>query len=172
MIIPPLPTPFDQNGRLDSEAFRALAQAIEPHVDGLLFYGSNGEGVHLTREERAAGLAVQTPQKPAMVGLMEETLAQAAIALEEAARLGAKVLVTPPATTRPIWAMKACCAISAGLPTWAKPRSGSTMCRPTPKPSCPCRWWLSWPSTPISVASRTPVENWPAWPSTLRRTWA
>lgn len=96
MIIPPLPTPFDQNGRLDSEAFRALAQAIEPHVDGLLFYGSNGEGVHLTREERAAGLAVQTPQKPAMVGLMEETLAQAAIALEEAARLGAKVLVTPP----------------------------------------------------------------------------
>jgi len=96
MIIPPLPTPFDVNGHLDTAAFRELAQAIEPHVDGLLFYGSNGEGVHLTREERAAGLAVQTPQKPAMVGLMEETLAQAAIALEEAARLGAKVLVTPP----------------------------------------------------------------------------
>ncbi|GIW26583.1 dihydrodipicolinate synthase family protein [Meiothermus sp.] len=96
MIIPPLPTPFDQNGHLDAEAFRDLAQAIEPHVDGLLFYGSNGEGVHLTREERAAGLAIQTPQKPAMVGLMEETLAQAAIALSEAESLGAKVLVTPP----------------------------------------------------------------------------
>lgn len=96
MIIPPLPTPFDQNGHLDAEAFRDLAQAIEPHVDGLLFYGSNGEGVHLTREERAAGLAIQTPRKPAMVGLMEETLAQAAIALSEAESLGAKVLVTPP----------------------------------------------------------------------------
>ncbi|GIW32780.1 dihydrodipicolinate synthase family protein [Meiothermus sp.] len=96
MIIPPLPTPFDQNGNLDAEAFRDLAQAIEPHVDGLLFYGSNGEGVHLTREERAAGLAIQTPRKPAMVGLMEETLAQAAIALSESESLGARVLVTPP----------------------------------------------------------------------------
>lgn len=96
MIIPPLPTPFDAKGNLDAEAFRDLAQAVEPHVDGLLFYGSNGEGVHLTREERAAGLAIQTPQKPAMVGLMEETLAQAAIALGEADSLRAKVLVTPP----------------------------------------------------------------------------
>ncbi|WP_027876176.1 dihydrodipicolinate synthase family protein [Meiothermus cerbereus] len=96
MIIPPLPTPFDRSGNLDVEAFHELAQIVEPHVDGLLFYGSNGEGVHLTREERAAGLAVQTPRKPAMVGLMEETLAQAAIALNEAANLGARVLVTPP----------------------------------------------------------------------------
>ncbi|WP_299426664.1 dihydrodipicolinate synthase family protein [uncultured Meiothermus sp.] len=96
MIIPPLPTPFDSTGNLDAGAFRDLAQAVEPHVDGLLFYGSNGEGVHLTREERAAGLAIQTPQKPVLVGLMEETLAQAAIALSEAQSLGAKVLVTPP----------------------------------------------------------------------------
>ncbi len=96
MIIPPLPTPFDTQGHLDTEAFRALAQALEPQVDGLLFYGSNGEGVHLTREERAAGLAVQSPQKPAMVGLMEETLAQATQALEEAAQVGGRVLVTPP----------------------------------------------------------------------------
>lgn len=96
MIIPPLPTPFDHLGNLDAEAFRDLAQAIEPHVDGLLFYGSNGEGVHLTREERAVGLAIQTPQKPVMVGLMEETLTQAAIALGEAESLGARVLVTPP----------------------------------------------------------------------------
>lgn len=96
MIIPPLPTPFDSSGNLDTEAFRDLAQVVEPQVDGLLFYGSNGEGVHLTREERAAGLAIQTPKKPAMVGLMEETLAQAAAALSEAESLGAKALVTPP----------------------------------------------------------------------------
>jgi len=96
MIIPPLPTPFDSLGHFDAEAFRDLAQTVEPHVDGLLFYGSNGEGVHLTREERAAGLAIQTTKKPAMVGLMEETLAQAAIALSEAQSLGARVLVIPP----------------------------------------------------------------------------
>jgi len=96
MIIPPLPTPFDHNGNLDTAAFLELAQTVEPHVDGLLFFGSNGEGVHLTREERAAGLAAQRPKKPAMVGLMEETLAQASIALAEAQNLGARVLVTPP----------------------------------------------------------------------------
>lgn len=96
MIIPPLPTPFDSKGNLDAEAYRDLAAALEPHVDGLLFYGSNGEGVHLTREERAKGLAVQSPQKPVWVGLMEETLPQAMIALEEAHAMKAKVLVTPP----------------------------------------------------------------------------
>jgi len=96
MIIPPLPTPFDSKGDLDAEAYRDLAKALEPHVDGLLFYGSNGEGVHLTREERAKGLEVQSPQKPVWVGLMEETLPQARIALGEARVLGAKVLVTPP----------------------------------------------------------------------------
>jgi dihydrodipicolinate synthase/N-acetylneuraminate lyase len=96
MIIPPLPTPFDSSGNLDAEAFRDLAQTLEPHVDGLLFYGSNGEGVHLTHQERAAGLAIQTPKKFTMVGLMEETLAQAAAALSEAEGLGAMALVTPP----------------------------------------------------------------------------
>ncbi|RIH89178.1 N-acetylneuraminate lyase [Meiothermus luteus] len=96
MIIPPLPTPFDPQGRFDLQAFRELAQAIEPHVDGLLFYGSNGEGVHLSREERTQGLAAQSPKKPVLVGLMEETLAQATAALAEAEGLGARVLATPP----------------------------------------------------------------------------
>lgn len=96
MIIPPLPTPFDSRGKFDAGAFRALAQAVEPHVDGLLFYGSNGEGVHLTKDERGAGLTVQNSSKPVWVGLMEETLPQALVALDEAAALGAKSLVTPP----------------------------------------------------------------------------
>lgn len=96
MLIPPLVTPFDSKGKLDLEGFKALAQLLEPHVDGLLFYGSNGEGVHLTREERAAGLALQSARKPVWVGLMEESLPQAEIALEEVAGLGAKALVTPP----------------------------------------------------------------------------
>lgn len=96
MVIPPLPTPFDRQGNLDTEAYRDLVKALEPQVDGLLFYGSNGEGVHLTREERAKGLEIHSPSKPVWVGLMEETLAQAMVALDEAQAMKAKVLVTPP----------------------------------------------------------------------------
>ncbi|BDG18574.1 dihydrodipicolinate synthase family protein [Thermus thermophilus] len=97
MILPPIPTPFDREGRLDEEAFRELAQALEPLVDGLLVYGSNGEGVHLTPEERARGLRALRPKKPFLVGLMEETLPQAEGALLEAKAAGAMALLaTPP----------------------------------------------------------------------------
>ncbi|GLV46888.1 dihydrodipicolinate synthase family protein [Thermus sp. LT1-2-5] len=97
MILPPIPTPFDRKGRLDPEAFRALAEALEPLVDGLLIYGSNGEGVLLTPEERAQGLKAISPKKPFLVGLMEETLPQAERALAEAQEAGAMaLLVTPP----------------------------------------------------------------------------
>ena len=97
MILPPIPTPFDREGRLDEEAFRELAQALEPLVDGLLVYGSNGEGVHLTPEERARGLRALRPRKPFIVGLMEETLPQAEGALLEAKAAGAMALLaTPP----------------------------------------------------------------------------
>lgn len=97
MILPPIPTPFDREGRLDEEAFRELAQALEPLADGLLVYGSNGEGVHLTPEERARGLRALRPKKPFLVGLMEETLPQAEGALLEAKAAGAlALLATPP----------------------------------------------------------------------------
>ncbi|AFH39200.1 dihydrodipicolinate synthase family protein [Thermus thermophilus] len=97
MILPPIPTPFDREGRLDTEAFRELAAALEPLVDGLLVYGSNGEGVHLTPEERARGLRALRPKKPFLVGLMEETLPQAEGALLEAKAAGAMALLaTPP----------------------------------------------------------------------------
>ncbi|NHK38873.1 dihydrodipicolinate synthase family protein [Thermus thermophilus] len=97
MILPPIPTPFDREGRLDTEAFRELAAALEPLVDGLLVYGSNGEGVHLSPEERAKGLKALSPKKPFLVGLMEETLPQAQRALLEAQEAGAlALLATPP----------------------------------------------------------------------------
>jgi 4-hydroxy-2-oxoglutarate aldolase len=97
MILPPIPTPFDREGRLDPEAFRELSQALEPLVDGLLVYGSGGEGVHLTPEERLLGLRALRPRKPFLVGLMEETLPQAERALEEAKEAGAwALLATPP----------------------------------------------------------------------------
>jgi dihydrodipicolinate synthase/N-acetylneuraminate lyase len=97
MILPPIPTPFDREGRLDTQAFRELAEALEPLVDGLLIYGSNGEGVHLTPEERARGLRALKPRKPFLVGLMEETVPQAERALLEAQEAGAMALLaTPP----------------------------------------------------------------------------
>lgn len=97
MILPPIPTPFDREGRLDTGAFRALAEALEPLVDGLLVYGSNGEGVHLSPEERAQGLRALKPRKPFLVGLMEETLPQSERALLEAKAAGAMALLaTPP----------------------------------------------------------------------------
>lgn len=66
-------------------------------MDGLLVYGSNGEGVHLTPEERARGLRALRPRKPFLVGLMEETLPQAEGALLEAKAAGAMALLaTPP----------------------------------------------------------------------------
>ena len=97
MILPPIPTPFDREGRLDTEAFRELALALEPLVDGLLIYGSNGEGVHLSPEERRQGLKALKLRKPFLVGLMEETLPQAEKALAEAKEAGAfALLATPP----------------------------------------------------------------------------
>jgi len=56
VILPPIPTPFDGKGRLDTGAFQELALALEPLVDGLLIYGSNGEGVHLTPDGHPAPL--------------------------------------------------------------------------------------------------------------------
>lgn len=97
MILPPLPTPFTARGDLDREAFKELVQRLEPEVDGLLLYGSNGEGVLLAPEERREGLEVVSTAKPLLVGIMEESLPQARRALEEAASVGAQeVLVTPP----------------------------------------------------------------------------
>mgnify|MGYP005855761343 CR=1 FL=1 len=50
MTLSPIPTPFDQEGRLDAGAFRELAEALEPLVDGLLIYGSNGESTSPPRK--------------------------------------------------------------------------------------------------------------------------
>ena len=51
-IIPPLPTPFDQSGAFDAEAQRQLIEGLEPHVDGFLILGSNGEAAFLSESER------------------------------------------------------------------------------------------------------------------------
>lgn len=164
MILPPIPTPFDREGRLDEEAFRELAQALEPLVDGLLVYGSNGEGVHLTPEERARGLRALRPRKPFLVGLMEETLPQAEGALLEAKAAGAMALLaTPPRYyhgSLGAGLLRYYEALAEKMPLFLYHVPQNT------KVDLPSRRWRPWPRTRTSSASRTPAATSAGSPST------
>lgn len=51
-IIPPLPTPFDQDGEIDEKAFRNVVRFfLDKGVHGVCVGGSTGEGHTLTRDE-------------------------------------------------------------------------------------------------------------------------
>lgn len=100
-IIPPLPTPFRQNGDLDTAALESLIGALEPEVDGFLVLGSNGEAPYLSDSERrqvfeAAREAIPA-SKPLLVGTGAEATRHAAERNHEAHAAGADaVLVLPP----------------------------------------------------------------------------
>lgn len=52
-VIPPVATPFKSNGEIDFSAFeKNLNKWVENGVNGILAFGSNGETVHLTNEEK------------------------------------------------------------------------------------------------------------------------
>src|SRR5262245_24243060 len=56
-IMPPLTTPFDDNGSVDHEALESnVARYNETGLTGYVALGSNGEAVHLTAEERISVL--------------------------------------------------------------------------------------------------------------------
>ena len=61
MIVAPLPTPFDGD-HPDWPAFAELIAALEPYLDGLLLFGSNGEAVHLNPLEQRMGLLGVVPE--------------------------------------------------------------------------------------------------------------
>ena len=76
-IIPPVPTPFKQNGDLDTDSLQKLIVQLEPHVDGFLILGSNGEVPYLEEFERlqvleAARQAIPAG-KPMIVGAGAES---------------------------------------------------------------------------------------------------
>lgn len=97
MILPPLPTPFDDAGRPDWDAWQRVADALAPHVDGALLFGSTGEAVALDPDERRTGLRGLRIDGFFGVGVIEESLPQAIAATEAAAEAGAAfVLATPP----------------------------------------------------------------------------
>jgi 4-hydroxy-2-oxoglutarate aldolase len=100
-IIPPIPTPFKENGDLDLTALKTMIGALEPDVDGFLVLGSNGEAPYLSDHERrqvfeAAREAIPAT-KPMLVGTGAEATRHAAERNREAHDLGADgVLVLPP----------------------------------------------------------------------------
>ena len=51
-ILPPLPTPFKEDGALDLEALRSNVEKLNATgLTGYLALGSNSEAVHVTPEE-------------------------------------------------------------------------------------------------------------------------
>lgn len=100
-IIPPVPTPFTRSGELDTDTLKALLGGLEPHVDGFLLLGSNGEAVYLTEAERdevvRTAREVIPDNKPLIVGTGGEATKVVADRNRRAADLGADyVLVLPP----------------------------------------------------------------------------
>ena len=51
-IVPPMLTPFKENGELDRQSLETLANFLSEHVDGLFITGSYGAGAMMDLEER------------------------------------------------------------------------------------------------------------------------
>lgn len=100
-VIPPVPTPFTQQGDLDTEALKRLLRQLEPDVDGFLILGSTGEAAFLTEAERRevfeAAREVVPADKPLLVGTGGEATRLVAARNDEAHAVGADAaLVLPP----------------------------------------------------------------------------
>lgn len=63
-VVPPMVTPFQENGEVDYDALRTLVTFLKEHVDGLFINGSYGGGVLMTEEERrqVAEVTVKTAE--------------------------------------------------------------------------------------------------------------
>lgn len=53
-VVPPMITPFKENGDVDYESLKALVNFLSENVNGLFINGSYGGGVLMTEEERKA----------------------------------------------------------------------------------------------------------------------
>ena len=51
-VVPPMLTPFQENGQVDYEALKTLVNFLREQVNGLFINGSYGGGVLMTEEER------------------------------------------------------------------------------------------------------------------------
>src|SRR6266704_6027384 len=101
-IYPPLPTFFDQQDELDLVTLRRHIQRLaESGVAGYVVMGTNGEAVHLTKEERAQVIeaARDAAGEHALIlaGCGEQSTRATIANCQQAARSGANAaLVLPP----------------------------------------------------------------------------
>ena len=51
-VVPPMLTPFQENGEVDYDSLKTLVNFLSTHVNGLFINGSYGGGVLMTEEER------------------------------------------------------------------------------------------------------------------------
>jgi 4-hydroxy-2-oxoglutarate aldolase len=101
-IYPPLPTFFDQQDELDLVTLRQHMQRLaETGIAGYVIMGTNGEAVHLTKEERTQ--VVETARAAAgehaliLAGCGEQSTRATIANCQQAAHAGANVaLVLPP----------------------------------------------------------------------------
>jgi 4-hydroxy-2-oxoglutarate aldolase len=106
-VFAPMTTPFDRvSGDLDPVGFRRNARdLLAAPIDGLVLFGSTGEGVLLDEEERIAGMnAVRTltEDRLLLAGVASESTRGAIRMARAAAEAGMDaVLVPPPAYYRP-----------------------------------------------------------------------
>lgn len=81
-IIPPMTTPFNEDGSIDTQAFRAeVRYLIQAGVHGLAVGGSTGEGQTLTDEESAGLVEIATAEAdgrvPVIAGIIVNSTRQA-----------------------------------------------------------------------------------------------
>jgi len=103
-VLPPVPTPFDENGRLDLDGLTEnILKLNGAGLAGYVVMGSNGEAVHLSPEERGAVIeavrraADQGPARIVVAGVNELSTWAAIEAAKKAAARGADaaLVVTP-----------------------------------------------------------------------------
>ena len=99
-VYPALVTPFEKNGDVDEDGFRALIRHVLPHVDGLVPCGTTGEFNYLTagEQKRLVEIAVQEAGgKPVIAGAGGSGTREAIQLARDAQEAGATgcLIVTP-----------------------------------------------------------------------------
>lgn len=100
-IVPPLVTPLDPDGEVDTRSLRALTEfVLAAGVHGLFVLGSTGEGVSLDAEQRAAVIRTVVDaargRVPVLAGVTDVSLRRAAASLGAAQAAGADAAVVAP----------------------------------------------------------------------------
>lgn len=101
-VMPPLTTPFTASGEVDDDALIGNIERYNPcGLSGYVVFGSNGEAVHLTADERRRILRLVGRTRATGMGLVaginEQSTESARRAIDQAAEEGADValVITP-----------------------------------------------------------------------------